>query len=112
MRYNLPALNCDSQTNYTPTADSFIEPAAVISDYFGGILVRQPHIFLPFTAAPSVEIPNEVHAGQQQKQIGKNAEYTHIHKVCRAEVEKSSHAPHEGVCQIGSVVHLTSSEAS
>ncbi len=47
MRYNLPALNCFSQTNYTPTADSFIEPAAVIFDYFGGILVRQPLFYCP-----------------------------------------------------------------
>ncbi len=38
MRYNLPALNCNSQTNYTPTADSFIEPAAVIFGFLGAFL--------------------------------------------------------------------------
>ena len=41
MRYNLPALNCYSQTNYTPTADSFIEPAVVIFGFLGLSLVRQ-----------------------------------------------------------------------
>ena len=47
MRYNLPALNCNSQTNYTPTADSFIEPAAVIFGLLGAFLSETaPFLFV------------------------------------------------------------------
>jgi len=56
MRYNLPALNCYSQTNYTPTADSFIEPAVVIFGFLGLSLVRQSLVFVIRPIAPLLAI--------------------------------------------------------
>ena len=67
---------------------------------------------LLFSAVQPVQIPNQVHTGEQKKEICKHAENADIDEKRCAEVEQAASAPHEGICQIGTVVHATFSDVS